>query len=81
VRDHFDEVYIDAPPTLPFADAAILGAQADGVLMVIRANQTSARHVRTAVEMLAGAPIVGCVLNGSDQAQASYLSWKEPRNS
>ncbi|HVE85131.1 MAG TPA: CpsD/CapB family tyrosine-protein kinase, partial [Myxococcales bacterium] len=80
VRDHFDEVYIDAPPTLPFADAAILGAQADGVLMVIRANQTSARHVRTAVEMLAGAPIVGCVLNGSDQAQASYLSWKEPRN-
>jgi len=79
VRDHFDEIYVDLPPTLPFADAAILGALSDGVLMVIRANQTAAKHVRLAVEMLAGAPIVGCVLNGSEQAQAGYLTWKEPR--
>jgi len=79
VRDHFDEVYLDLPPTLPFADAAILGALSDGVLMVIRANQTSARHVRSAVEMLAGAPVVGCVLNGSDEAQAGYLTWKESK--
>lgn len=79
VRDHFDEVYVDLPPTLPFADAAILGSLSDGVLMVIRANQTSTRHVRSAVEMLAGAPVVGCVLNGSDEAQAGYLAWKESK--
>ena len=77
VREHFDEVYVDLPPTLPFADAAILGSLSDGVLMVIRANQTSARHVRQAVETLAGAPVVGCVLNGSEEAQAGYLGWKE----
>ncbi len=40
VRDNFDEVYIDLPPTLPFADAGILGHQVDGVLMVVRANVT-----------------------------------------
>ena len=41
VRDDFDEVYMDLPPTLPFADAAILGHQTDGVLMVVRANVTA----------------------------------------
>ena len=64
VRDHFDEVYLDLPPTLPFADATILGHQADGLLMVVRANHTQASSVNQAVDQLAGAPILGCVLNG-----------------
>lgn len=73
VREGFDEVYIDLPPTLPFADAAILGHQADGVLMVIRANVTSSKAVNQAVESLGGAPIVGCVLNGAEVHSAPYL--------
>ncbi|AEI66679.1 MULTISPECIES: CpsD/CapB family tyrosine-protein kinase [Myxococcaceae] len=73
VREGFDEVYIDLPPTLPFADAAILGHQADGVLMVIRANVTSGKAVHQAVESLGGAPIVGCVLNGAEVHSAPYL--------
>ena len=81
VRGHFDEVYVDLPPTLPFADAAILGSLSDGVLMVIRANQTSARYVHQAVEMLAGAPVVGCVLNGSEQTQATSTAWKGSKKS
>ncbi|NOJ82210.1 CpsD/CapB family tyrosine-protein kinase [Myxococcus xanthus] len=73
VREGFDEVYVDLPPTLPFADAAILGHQADGVLMVIRANVTSGKAVHQAVESLGGAPIVGCVLNGAEVHSAPYL--------
>ncbi|NOK04236.1 MULTISPECIES: CpsD/CapB family tyrosine-protein kinase [Myxococcus] len=73
VRDGFDEVYVDLPPTLPFADAAILGHQADGVLMVIRANVTSGKAVHQAVESLGGAPIVGCVLNGAEVHSVPYL--------
>jgi len=79
VRAHFDEVYLDVPPVLPFADAAIVGGLADGVLLVIRANHTPARHVRQAVETLAGAPIVGCVLNRLEPVDAGYRGWKEPR--
>jgi len=79
VRGHFDEVYLDVPPVLPFADAAIVGGLADGVLLVIRASHTPARHVHQAVETLAGAPIVGCVLNQSKPADAGYRGWKEPR--
>lgn len=72
IREHFDEVYLDLPPTLPFADAAILGGMADGVLLVIRAGQTPASHVHQAIEHLAGAPIVGCVLNGAESAALQY---------
>ena len=79
VREGFDEVYIDLPPTLPFADAAILGHQADGLLMVIRANVTSGKAVHQAVESLGGAPIVGCVLNGAEVHSAPYLKNYEKR--
>ena len=73
LRDAFDEVYVDLPPTLPFADSAILGMQTDGVVMVIRANHTSQRLVNQAMESMQGAPIVGCVLNGADVQQNTYV--------
>jgi protein-tyrosine kinase len=73
VRDNFDEVYIDLPPTLPFADATILSHQSDGVLMVVRANVTPTKAINQAVEQLGGAPILGCVLNGAEINTTPYL--------
>lgn len=73
VREHFDEVYVDLPPTLPFADSAILGHQTDGLLMVVRANVTPGKAVNQAVEQLGGAPILGCVLNGTERSDTPYL--------
>jgi protein-tyrosine kinase len=73
VRENFDEVYIDLPPTLPFADTTILSHLTDGVLMVVRANVTPTRAVNQAVEQLGGAHILGCVLNGAEMNTAPYL--------
>lgn len=73
VRDNFDEVYVDLPPALPFADAGILGHQADGVLVVIRANVTPMKAVNQAVEQLGGAPLLGCVLNGAEVSDTPYM--------
>ncbi len=73
VRNNFDEVYLDLPPTLPFADAAILAGQTDGVVMVIRAKVTSSSQVQHALEHLTGVPVVGCVLNGAADDAATYL--------
>jgi len=73
VRDNFDEVYIDLPPTLPFADASILSSLTDGVLMVVRANATPSKAVNQAVEQLVGAPLLGCVLNGAEVTTAPYM--------
>ncbi len=73
LREAFDDVYVDLPPALPFADASILGCQADGVLLVVRANSTPVSRVNQAMEHLAGAPVIGCVLNAAELSVAPYL--------
>ena len=72
MREEFDEVYIDLPPALPFADASILGAQMDGLLMVVRAHRTSSRVVEEALDVMGGTPLVGCVLNGAQALTRGY---------
>jgi Mrp family chromosome partitioning ATPase len=47
------------------ADAALLGAAADGVIIVVRAGKTDAEALRFAMDQLtaAHAPLVGTLLN------------------
>lgn len=65
LRERFDTVIIDAPPTLPAADAAVLAAIADGVVFVVHAGKTSRHHVDRALNSLrqVNARILGTVLN------------------
>ena len=73
VREGFDEVYLDLPPALPFADASILGTLSDAVVLVVRADATAGKHVHQALEHLTGSSVVGCVLNGAALASTPYL--------
>ena len=52
----------------------ILGAQADAVLVVVRAGQTDRQSAHYAMQQLraVGANIVGAVLNDPDQKIAGY---------
>lgn len=72
MRENFEEIYLDLPPTLPFADASIVGGLVDGLLMVVRAHQTPARVLEQAREALVGTPLVGCVLNGTRESAPAY---------
>lgn len=62
-----DIVLFDAPPVLAAADAAILGAKADGVLLVIQAGMTRRDHSERARERLekARVRIVGAALTNA----------------
>lgn len=64
-REEFDHVIIDAPPTLEFADARILARNAEGVILVFRANRTNKRTALAVIEQLMRdrIPILGTVLN------------------
>ena len=68
VREEYDLVILDAPPVNILTDAAILGANADAVLVVVRAGVTDTPALAYAVEQLnhVGAPVVGVVLNDID---------------
>ena len=65
MSEAFDLVILDTPPVLAVADAAIVGALADSVLLVVRAGKTERREVEDALDQLAsvGANVVGTVLN------------------
>lgn len=63
--EQYQMVLIDSPPLLAMADARILGSQADGVVLVVRAGSTAVNLVRRARRLLdaAGANVLGLVLN------------------
>lgn len=74
---HYDMVILDTSPLLVAADAAVLGAIADGVLLVVRATHTDREVVQRAMHQLAlvGARVVGTVLNDPDGSMARYKSY------
>jgi polysaccharide biosynthesis transport protein len=70
----FDLIILDTPPLLAASDAAILGTQADGVLLVVRAGVTETEAAQQAMQQLAsvGARVVGAVLNDPDSKLQQY---------
>jgi capsular exopolysaccharide synthesis family protein len=64
-RGLYDAIIIDTPPMLTMADARVIARYADGVILVVRANQTSRDSVRDAIRRFSedGARVLGAVLN------------------
>jgi capsular exopolysaccharide synthesis family protein len=64
----YDAVIFDAPPLNVVTDAAILGARADGVIVVVRAGITDRGALRYALSQLEAvrARVLGCLLNDVD---------------
>ncbi|MBL8210486.1 MAG: polysaccharide biosynthesis tyrosine autokinase [Bryobacterales bacterium] len=61
----FDEVVIDSPPVLVISDARVLGAMADGVLLVVRSGKTAREAALAAYDALLqdGTRVLGTILN------------------
>lgn len=75
LAEEADIVILDCPPVLAVADATILAAAADGVLLVVRAGHTERGPARRAVDALrqARTNLIGVVLNAvSDRGDAYY---------
>lgn len=70
----YDLVVVDSPPVLAATDAAILAAQTDAVLMVVRAGTTERQAAEEAMQQLAfaGGHVVGAVLNDPDAELPRY---------
>lgn len=80
LRREADVVLIDTPPSLVVADANVLAARTDGVLLVVNADRTRRVAVQQATEGLrqVGASLLGGVLNMVDIRRgrgAGYYSY------
>jgi len=63
-RDEYDYIVFDSPPILPVTDAAVLGKQVDGVLMVFKAGETQKNTIKHAQHLFeqAGVNVLGYII-------------------
>jgi capsular exopolysaccharide synthesis family protein len=74
LREKYDFVLVDTPPLLPVADARVIGRLSDGVILVVRADQTTREAAAAAHQRLAddGTPVLGLILNDWTPAWSAY---------
>jgi capsular exopolysaccharide synthesis family protein len=74
----YDLVIVDSPPVMAADDATSLAPSVDGVLFVIRAQQTSARVARAALDLLYQRRInvLGLVFNAVEPNAAEYYYYR-----
>ncbi len=74
LSEQADVVIFDSPPVLAVTDAAVLGRQMDGVLLVVEAGETREQALAHSVSELqkTGANILGVALNRLDSRRGGY---------
>jgi capsular exopolysaccharide synthesis family protein len=75
LRAKFDYVIFDTPPVIPVTDAGLLGAQTDGVIMVVKAGRTQKGVVSHGEGILkqAQAKLLGYILTNIQYHIPGYL--------
>ncbi len=76
-KKEFDYVIIDTAPCGILADASILAAYADTIVLVVKQDYASARRIKRAVENFenSGTEIAGCIFNNSEKGTFSKGSF------
>lgn len=72
LRQRFDHVIVDSPPLLGLADAALVAASVDGVLVVLEARNSQAGLIRMALGRLHAAQVnvLGAILTKFEAGRA-----------
>lgn len=75
LRGKFDTILLDVPPVMSVTDPGVLGAQSDGVFLVIQAGRTQRASVQHAQQLLnqAHAKVLGYVLTNVEYHLPEYL--------
>jgi Mrp family chromosome partitioning ATPase len=58
----YDHIVIDAPPVIGSADVNLIQDAADGVVLALKARRSTARDLRSAIDQLTPARVLGTVL-------------------
>jgi capsular exopolysaccharide synthesis family protein len=79
LREQYDHIVIDTPPTLSVTDAVIMSTKADAVILVIRAGQTTKQALRRARDLLTqvNARTCGVLLNAVNLNSPDYYYYYE----
>jgi len=74
LKTKYDHVIIDTPPVVELADAGILGAMSDDVLLIVRMGRTPKPLIEQAIRTLESynAPVAGIVATDQQRKQQRY---------
>ena len=79
LRGQYDFVILDSPPVLAATDAVVLGRVTDGVVLVVKGQDTPRDLVRRARDQLvqAHARLIGAVVNNVDRHWGDFYFYKK----
>jgi succinoglycan biosynthesis transport protein ExoP len=79
LREQYDHIVLDTPPTLSVTDAVVLSPRADAVVLVIRSGQTTKQALRRSRDVLlqVNAKMAGVLLNAVDLSSPDYYYYYE----
>lgn len=77
LRDHFDYILIDLPPVSGVIDAVAVSKYLDGMVMVVRHDQTRKKYVRSTIRQLEQAKVrlLGFVYNAEVEKHPLYRKY------
>jgi capsular exopolysaccharide synthesis family protein len=75
LRSKYDYIILDTPPIIPLTDAGVVGAQTDGVIMVIQASRTQRGVIKHGEGLLkqAHAKLLGYILTNIQYHIPAYI--------
>lgn len=78
LRQEYDHVIIDTPPVIDLADAGILGAMSDGVLLIARMGRTPRTLIERAIRTLTSynAPVCGVIATDQKRLGRKYYYYR-----
>jgi exopolysaccharide transport family protein len=79
LRQQFDHIVIDTPPTLSVTDAVVLSPRADATILVIRSGHTTKQALCRSRDILTqvNAHVAGVLLNAVDLTSPDYYYYYE----
>jgi len=79
LREQFDHIVMDTPPTLSVTDAVVLSPRADATILVIRSGKTTKQALRRSRDILmqVNAHVAGVLLNAVDLTSPDYYYYYE----
>ncbi len=78
LRDKYDYIFVDTPPVTIVTDGVIVAKKCDGVIIVVKENQTTYDMLDEAINLikLAGTTIIGVIMLGVEFKHKRYGYYK-----
>jgi len=77
LKDRYDFIFVDSPPVMPVSDSIILSTMVDGVIFVVRGQETPKHLVKSSIAQLKNkqSKMLGVLLNRVDLRSAEYKDY------